>query len=30
MFTSLPGYKVLRAFEMRKDIAAEAIEDGGW
>ena len=29
-FTSLPGYKVLQAFEMRKDVAAEAIEDGGW
>ena len=29
-FTSLPGYKVLQAFEMRKGVAAEAIEDGGW
>ena len=29
-FTSLPGYKVLQAFEMRKDVAAEAIEGGGW
>ena len=30
MCTSLPGCKVLGAFGMRKDIAAEAIEDGGW
>ena len=30
MLTSLPGYKALQAFEMRKDIAAGAIEDGGW
>jgi len=22
--------KILQAFEMRKDCAAEAIEDGGW
>ena len=30
LFTSLPGYKVLQAFEMCKDVAAEAIGDGGW
>ena len=26
----MSGYKALQAFEMRKDVAAEAIEDGGW